>query len=160
MWWIYFPLWCWLCAAWRSSPATGIAQLAVPLRYNCVVPVNIKRRREHGNLLRSRVIFNIRSDQIGSDPSFDRSSSLDEIWALAAMKFEERFTCEVFRNTFEIRFHHDSSGTLWYKCLCLGSTCMYYLDLHSIRKTHARPCCWRGQWWRQQSHLKSNMLFQ
>ena len=103
-----------------------------------VVAVNIKRRREHGNLLRSRVIFNIRSDQIGSDSSFDRSSSLDEIWALAAMKFEERFTSEVFRYNFEIRFHHDSSGTLWYKCLCLGSTCMYYLDLHSIRKTHAR----------------------
>ena len=53
------------------------------------------------------------------------------------MKFEERFTCEVFRNTFEIRFHHDSSGTLWYKCLCLGSTCMHYLDLHSIRKAQS-----------------------
>ena len=99
--------------------------------------LNIKRRRDHSNLLRSREIFNIRSNQILPDPSFDRPSSLDEIWALAAMKFEERFTCEVFRNTFEIRFHHDSSGTLWYKCLCLGSTCMYYLDLHSIRKAQS-----------------------
>ena len=57
------------------------------LHYKNVVPVNIKRRRGRGDLLRSRVIFNIRSDQIGSDPSFDRPSSLDKIWALAAMKF-------------------------------------------------------------------------
>ena len=86
-----------------------------PLHCKNVVPVNIKRRREHGNLLRSRAIFNIRSNQILPDPSFDRSSSLDEIWALAAMKFEERFTCEVFRNTFEMHFHHDDGVALCYK---------------------------------------------
>ena len=54
------------------------------------------------------------------------------------MKFEERFTSEVFLYNFEIRFHHDSSGALCYKLHAHASTCMYYLDLHSIRKTHAR----------------------
>ena len=50
------------------------------------------------------------------------------------MKFEERFTSEVFRYNFEIRFHHDSSVTLWYKLHAHASTCMYYLDLTPIRK--------------------------
>ena len=106
------------------------------LRYKSGTALNIKRKRNHGNPRRSRAIFNMRSHQILPDPSFDRSSPLDEVWPLHAMRLAANSPCEVFRYNFEICFHHDSSGTLWCKLVCVVCTCIYYLDLHSIDKAH------------------------
>ena len=106
-------------------------------RYKSSTALNIKRKRNHGNLLRSRVIFDIRTYQILTNSSFDRSSPRDEVWPLCAMRIAANFPCEVLRKFFEINFQHDSGGTAWHKCLCLVRTCLYYLDLHSIDMAHA-----------------------
>ena len=112
-------------------------QPGASLRYKSGTALNIKRKRNHGNLLRSRVICDIRSYQILTNSSFDRSSPRDEVWPLYAMRIAANSPCEVLCKFFEIKFQHDSSGTVWHKCLCLVRTCIYYLDLRPIDKAHA-----------------------